>query len=122
MNTKPRSLLYTLHSIHLLEVLRVQNTGKIALSDSLERQGGNQRSTDTASIFSSQNLHRIFLFRIGLGRPIKDLTESLGATRFEMRILVENGTVGANVARLQVLLGADGGDTTGGETSSACAN
>lgn len=107
----------------LLVVLRVQHTSTVTSLDPLQRQSRDQRSTNTTAILGSQNLDRVLLLAAsGLLRPVEDLAESLGTAGLEVRVLVEDGTVSADVARGVVLLLADGRDTTGGETSSTSAD
>jgi hypothetical protein len=106
-----------------LEVLRVQNTSAVASLDPLQRQRRNQRSTHTTAILSSQNLNRILLRTTSsLLGPVEDLAQGLGATGLEVRVLVEDGTIGADVAAGVVLLLTDGGDTAGREAGGAGAN
>ena len=60
--------------IHLLVILRMFNTRQIALLNPLQRQRRDQRSTNTRSVFSWQDLNRILLLLALLLRPIQDLT------------------------------------------------
>lgn len=106
-----------------LEVLGVQHTRAVTRLDPLQRQRCNQRSTNTATVLGSQDLHGILLLATrGLLRPVEDLTQGLGTALLEVGVLVEDGAVGADVARLVALLLADGGDTAGREASGAGAN
>jgi hypothetical protein len=58
---QPKSKLCTLQTPILLVVLRVQNARHIPLLNPLQRQCRDQRSTNTGSILSGQNLNGIFL-------------------------------------------------------------
>jgi hypothetical protein len=58
---QPESKLCTLQTLILLVVLRVQNARHIPLLDPLQCQRRDQRSTNTGTILSSQNLNGIFL-------------------------------------------------------------
>ena len=98
----------------------MKDTGQVALVDSLECEGSNESSTYTATILSGEDLDRVFLLRVGLLRPVENLTQCLSTTGLEVRVLVEDGTVSTNVASCVVLLLADSGDTAGGEAGSAC--
>lgn len=98
-------------SLH--KVLRMQNTSHVALLDSLQSQRSNQCSTNTRTVLGSQDLNGVLIALVGLGGPIEDLTQGLGAAGLEVRVFVENGAVSANVGGLNILLLADGCDTTG---------
>lgn len=100
----------------------MQDTGLVASQDALERQRGNQSSTNTAAIFGGENLDGILVLGVLLLRPVENLTQSLGTAGLEVRVLVEDGTIGADVAVMVVLLLADGSNTTGRETSGARTN
>ena len=104
------------------EILRVQNTRQVAFLDSLQREGGNQRRADTASVLSRQDLDGVFLLGVLPFRPVEDLAQSLGAAGLEVRVLVEDGAVGAHVAALVPLLLADGGDAAGRQAGGARAD
>lgn len=107
---------------HLLEVLWVKDTSDLALLHSLECQRGDQCSTNTASVLCREDLHRVLLLGALLGRPVENLTERLCASGLEVRILVEDGSIGTDVALLHALLGADRGDTTGRQAGGAGAD
>jgi hypothetical protein len=94
------------------EILRVQDTGEIALLNTLKSQRGNQGSADTASVLGSQDLDRILLVRILLLGPIQDLAQGRGTTSLEVGILVEDGSVGADMAGVVTRLLADSGNAT----------
>jgi hypothetical protein len=94
----------------------MQHTRKVASLDSLQSQSGNQSSAYTATVFSGQDLNGILLLGVRLGRPVEDFAKGLGATGLEVRILVEDGTIRANMAGLVVLLRANGCNTAGRET------
>lgn len=100
----------------------MQNTGQIASLGSLEGQSGNESSPNTATILGRQDLYRVFILGVGLLRPVEDLTQGLRATSFEVGILVEDRTVGTNVAGFVVLLLANGCDTAGGKSGSSGSN
>lgn len=108
----------TSHLQQRLYITLVLNTSNITLLDTTESQSRNQSGTDTGTIFGGQNYHLVRL----IGLPVEDLTEGLGTTGFEVGIFSKDGTVGADVAALDVLLPADSGDTTGGESCSAGSN
>jgi hypothetical protein len=97
------------------EILRVQDTSKVALVDPLQGQRSDQGGTDTRTVFGGEDLNRVFLGLAGLGGPVEDLAEGLRATGLEVRVLVEDGAVSADVAGLVVLLFADGCDAAGGQ-------
>lgn len=98
-------------SLH--KVLRVQDTSHVALLNPLQGQRSNQRSTNTRTVLGSQYLNGILVALVGLGGPVEDLTQGLGAAGLEVRVLVEDGAISANMGSLDVLLLADGGDTAG---------
>lgn len=87
-----------------------------ALPDTLHSQGGDQGSTNTASILSRNHLDRILPDRLV---PTEDLTESVGATLLKVGVFVEDRTIGTDVARLDILHLADSTDTAGGKARSA---
>lgn len=91
----------------------MQNTRHVALLNPLQGQRSNQRSANTRTVLGSQDLDGVLVTLVGLGGPVEDLTQSLGAAGLEVRVLVEHGAISANVGGLEVLLLADGGDTTG---------
>lgn len=105
-----------------LEVLRVQHTCAIARLDALECQSRDQRSTNTATILSGEDLHGVLLVGIFLLGPVQNLTQCLGTASLEMGILVEDGAISTNVTRLVVLLLADSCNTAGRQTGGAGAN
>ena len=100
---------------HLLEdTSNIIDTSSDTILDTLNRQRRNQRSANTTSILSGQDLNGIFLALL----PAEDLTQSLGATSLKVRVLVEDGSVGTDVGFSVVLLLTDGCDTAGRQTSS----
>lgn len=104
------------------KVLRVQDTGQVSLLDTLQGQCGNQRCTYTRSVLGGQDLDRVLVVLIGLGGPIKDLTQGRGATTLEVRVLVKDGAVGADVRCLEALLLADSGNAAGGQAGGPSAD
>lgn len=106
----------------LLVVLEAQDTGLVASLDALERQRGNQSRTNAAAVFGGENLDRVLVLGVLLLGPVENLTQSLGTAGLEVGVLVEDGTVGADVAIIVVLLLADGSNTTGREASGARTN
>ena len=113
---------YGLNHQTLFEVLRVQDTSKVSCLDALQSQRRNEGSPNATTVLGSQNLNGVLLLRILLLGPVKDLLESLRTSGFEVGRLVEDGAVGADVARLVVLLPADGRDAAGRQTGGAGAN
>ena len=113
-------LLFRIHDlIPFSQQLRlILNTRQIALLHPLDSQSRNERRTNTRAIFGGPNLNGIF----HAIRPIQNLPQRLRASRFEMRVLVEDAPVGADVAGLDVLLLADGGDAARGESGGAGAD
>jgi hypothetical protein len=109
-------------AVGLLEIFRVQNTRHIAFLSSLKSQGCNKCGTDTRTVLSRQYLNWILLLRVLLGRPIQNLAQSLCTTGFEVRVLVEDRSVGTNVARLIPLLRSDCCNTTRRQASRASSN
>jgi hypothetical protein len=99
----------------------VLNACHIPLLYPLQRQRRNQRCPNTRSIFCSQDLNRVLLAGLLVG-PVQDLAERNGPALLEVRVLVEDGSVGANVAGLVTFLLADGGNATGRKASCARAN
>jgi hypothetical protein len=97
----------------------MQNAGQIASLGSLESQSGNESSSNTATILGRQDLYRVFLLRVGLLRPVEDLAQGLCATSFKVRVLVEDRSIGTDVAGFVILLLGDGCDTAGGKSSGA---
>ena len=100
----------------------MKDTGQVALVDSLECEGSNESSTYTATILSGEDLDRVFLLRVGLLRPVENLTQCLSTTGLEVRVLVEDGAVSADMAGLVALLLADGGNTASREAGSTSAD
>lgn len=100
----------------------MQDTRDVALVDPLQGQRGDQRGTDTGTVFGSEDLNGVLLVLVGLGGPVEDLAEGLRATGLEVGVLVEDGAIGADVAGLIALLLADSGDTTCGQAGSAGAD
>lgn len=88
----------------------------VAILDALQSESGDQRSTHTTAILGSQNLDWVILIRVLLLGPIKDLSERLCTTGFEVRVLVKYRTVGANMARVIALLLADSSHSASRET------
>ena len=91
---------------------------QIPLLNPLNRQRRNERRTHPAPILRAAQHNRIALPL----RPVQNLPQRLRAPLLEVRILVEHASVGANMAALDVLLLADGGDATGGEARGARAD
>jgi hypothetical protein len=106
-------------SMSLLEIFRVLNARQISFLGSLKGQRRNECGTDTRTILSRQDFNWVRLFRILLRRPVQYLTQSLGTASLEVRVLVEDRSVGPNVARLVAFLCSNCCDTTGGESSCA---
>ena len=102
--------------------LGISDTCKVALLDSLQRQRGDQCSSDTGTILSGGDFDRVvFLSALLLG-PIEDLTEGNSTSGLEVGVLVEYGTVGTNVSSLVTLLLTDSGNTTGREAGGTGSN
>lgn len=101
-----------------LHFFHVADTSHVTFLDTLQGQSGNQGSTNTRTVLGSHDDDLVLLVR----SPVQDLTESLGTTGLEVRVLGEDRTVGTNVARFDVLLGADGGDTAGRDTGGTSAD
>lgn len=89
------------------------DSSQISLLDSLQRQRSYESSTYARTIFCSQDLYRIFFRRTLLCGPVQDLPEGDGAAGFEVGVLVEDGSIGPNMAGLETLLLAYGGNTAG---------
>lgn len=104
------------------EVLRVQNARQVTLLNPLQRKRRNQRGAHTAAVLGGQDLDRVLLGRVALLGPVEDLAQGFRAAGLEVRILVEDGAVGADVAGLVTLLLADGGDAAGREARGARAD
>lgn len=98
--------------------LRIHDTDCMTFLDPLDRQRRDQCSTDTASVLGGQNLNLVFLSLW----PAKDFAQRFGPTCLEVRVLVEHGAVGADVAGGDVLLFADTSDSTGGKAGGAGTN
>ena len=101
------------------KTLRIPNTSMIAILNTLQRQGSNECGTHTATVLSGTDLNWVLP---DLLAPTEDLAQGLGTTSFEVRVLVEDGAVSANVAGFPALLLADGGNATGREAGGACAD
>lgn len=112
----------TTHPSPSLKVLRMQNPMHIPLLDPLQRQRGNQRRADAAPVLGRQDLDWVLLLRVGLVGPVENLAQRGGAARLEVRVFVEDGAVGAHVARRVALLAADGGDAAGRQAGGAGAD
>lgn len=106
----------------LLEVLGVKDTGQVPGLDTLQGQGSDERCADTAAVLGSQDLDRVLLLGILLLGPVEDLTEGLRAARLEVRVLVKDRPIGADVAGWVVLLLANGRDAAGGQAGGAGAD
>lgn len=91
----------------------MQDTGSVTFLYSLERKGSNDSSTNTTSIFGSEDFYWVFFLGILLGGPVKNLSKGLGSSCLEMRVFVKDGTISTNMAGLEVLLGANCGNSTG---------
>lgn len=104
------------------EVLRVQDTRQVTLLDALQRQRRDQRGPDTAAVLGGQDLDRVLLGLVLLLRPVEDLAQGLRPAGLEVRVLVEDGPVGAHVAALVALLLADGRDSAGRQAGRARAD
>lgn len=98
-------------------MLWVEDTRHVASLHTLQRQRRNQSSTNTATVLSSQNLDGVLGLGVSLLGPVENLLQSLGTTSLEVRVLVEDGAIRTDVARLEVLLLANSSNTTGRETS-----
>jgi len=94
------------------------NPHHIPLLDPHSRQRRRDRGAHPGPILGGPNINAILLIR----RPIQNLAQGLGATRLEVRVAVEDGAVGADVAGVDALLLADGGDAAGREAGGARAD
>lgn len=103
-------------------MLRVQDTSQVASLGTLEGQSSNQSSSDTATVLGRQNLDWVVLLGVSLLRPVENLAQGLCATGLEVRVLVEDGSVSTDMARLVVLLLANSRDTAGREPGSSCSD
>ena len=90
--------------------LGIPNPRILPLPHPLQRQRRNQRRPHPTPILRRQNFNRILP-----PRPAQNLPQRDSAARLEVRVLVEHGAVGADVAGFPALLLADGGDAAGGE-------
>lgn len=88
------------HASCLFEVFWVEDSSNITLLHSLEGERGNNGSTNTTSVFGSQDLYWVFLFEALLSRPVKNLSKCLCAARLEVWVLVEHGAISTHVAGL----------------------
>lgn len=95
-------------------VFRMLNPRHIPLLNPLQRQRRNKRGPNTTPILRRQNFNRVLLTRLLL-RPVQNLSQSNSTALLEVRVFVEDGTVGANVAGFVTFLFADRGDAAGGE-------
>lgn len=100
----------------------MQDSSDIALVDPLQGQRGDQRGTNTGTVFGSEDLNGVLVVLVSLGGPVEDLAEGLRATGLEVGVLVKDGAVSADVAGLVALLLADGRDTARGQTGGAGAD
>jgi hypothetical protein len=96
----------------------VLDTSEVALLDTLDGQSGDQSGTDTRSILGGKNLNGVLLKSALLSWPVQDLAQGLGTAGLEVRVLVEHGAIGTDVAGLVTLLLGNSSDTAGGEASS----
>lgn len=94
------------------------NTNHIPRLDPHSRQRRNNSSPNTGAILGSPDVDFVPLG----GGPIEDLAQGLGAAGLEVRVAVEDGAVGADVAGGDALFLADGGDAAGGEAGGAGAD
>jgi hypothetical protein len=109
-------------NLSLFEILGVQDTGHVAFLDSLESKGGNEGGTNTATVFGSENLDRIFFLGVRFCRPVKNLPQGHSTTSLEMGVFVKHRTICTHVARLVSLLLAYSSHAACREASSACTN
>jgi hypothetical protein len=115
--TPPRQPTSSLPPTPLQHCLGIPNPRILPLPHPLQRQRRNQRRPHPTPILRGQNLNRILP-----PRPVQNLPQRDGAARLEVRVLVEDGAVGADVAGFPALLLADGGDAAGGEAGGARAD
>ena len=115
--TPPRQPTSSLPPTPLQHRLRIPNPRILPLPHPLQRQRRNQRRPHPTPILRRQNLNRILP-----PRPAQNLPQRDSAARLEVRVLVEHGAVGADVAGFPALLLADGGDAAGGEAGRARAD
>jgi hypothetical protein len=94
-------------------ILWVQDTVQVALLNTLESKRGDQGGTDAAPVLGSQDLDGVLLDGVLLLRPVQDFAQGLCAAGLEVGVLVENRSVGTDVAGSVALLLADGGDSAG---------
>lgn len=115
--TPPRRSASSLTPTPLQHRLGIPNPRILPLPHPLQRQRRNQRRPHPTPILRGQNLNRILP-----PRPAQNLPQRDSAARLEVRVLVEHGAVGADVAGFPALLLADGGDAAGGEARGARAD
>lgn len=96
----------------------IPDADQVAFPDPIDGQGRNERGAYAGSIFCGKNDD---LVRVVVG-PVENLAQRLGTAGFEVRIFVEDRTVGADMAGLDVFLLADRGDATGREAGCSSAN
>lgn len=98
--------------------LRIPDTRPVSLPNPLQCQRGNQRRPNTAPILCRPYINEVLL----VARPVQNLPQRNRAPRFEVRVLVEDGAVGADVAGPDVLLLADGSGAAGRQARRAHAD
>lgn len=99
----------------LEHTLSVTDTGVVALLNTLQSQGSDERGTNARTIFSGNDLNGVTL---ALG-PVEDLAQGLSAAGLKVRVLVEDGAVSADVALGPALLLANCSNTAGRKAGGA---
>lgn len=98
--------------------LMIPDADHIALLDPLDRERGDERRADAAPVLRGPDVDPV-----GLAvAPAEDLAQRLRAARLEVRVLVEDRAVGADVALAEFLLDADGGGAAGRQAGCARAD
>src|SRR6202034_1507823 len=101
---------------HPLKTLGVLDACQIPLLYPFNSQRRNERSAHSTPILRTAQHYRIALPLW----PVQNFPQCLRAPLLEVRILVEDGAIGAHVARLNAFLLADGGDAAGRKASGTC--
>ena len=87
---------------------------EIAFADAFEREGCDDGGADATAVLGLVQHNRV----LG-GSPVEDLAQRPGAALPEVWVLLEDGTVGTDAARLDSFLPADGRNAAGRESCGA---
>ncbi|PKS12041.1 hypothetical protein jhhlp_001337 [Lomentospora prolificans] len=97
----------------------LDNTRRVSSPDTFVCQRGDKGGTDATSILSSKDFDGVLCLRVSFLRPTKDLAHGISLPLLEVRILLENRTIGPDMALIPALLLANSGKSTRGKAGGA---